>query len=100
MPGGRKEKRTAEAIAAFVFLSLHGVTSSLTTQHRHVTGFLSRFTSAVEIPTPVLGAAIAQSGASGEPDQTCKGHAHAEELKGHKAWSLNNSAALKLGQQV
>ncbi|KAK4058329.1 hypothetical protein OIO90_000486 [Microbotryomycetes sp. JL221] len=82
VPGGRKEHRLAESLAA------------------KVTGLISRFTDSIEIKTPILGKAMIRAAAEGQQALATAGLGREETLKGHKAWMLGNGNAIKAGTEA
>ncbi|ORY88711.1 hypothetical protein BCR35DRAFT_301018 [Leucosporidium creatinivorum] len=81
VPGGRAEHRLVESLAA------------------KVTGFLSLFSSSIEIKTPILGNAMIFAALSGRAELAKQGLGREEVLKGHKVWTLGNADALKAGER-
>ncbi|BGP19183.1 hypothetical protein JCM10213_005811 [Rhodosporidiobolus nylandii] len=80
VPGGRGESRLAESVFG------------------GVTNFFSSFTNSLQIPTPVLGAALVNA-ATKPLDQVKKApFGQLETLKNHPVWAVNNAAAIQLGE--
>ena len=102
VPGGRKEHRLIESLAAFVLASpfLSKAHSDSHATHRKVTGLLSYVLPGIEIKTPVLGAAIAHAGAQGLAEVEKKGLGQRESLNGHDVWVIGNTEAIKLGTKA
>lgn len=103
VPGGRAEHRLVESLAAFVLspsldllLSAHELIDG---RYRKVTGFLSLFSSSIQVKTPILGNAMIFAALSGHAELVKQGLGSEEVLKGYKVWTLGNADAMKAGDR-